>query len=114
MWIDTHCHLDAGEFAADTDAVRQRARAAGVLHCVLPAVLPANFDAVRELAHRHGDSYALGIHPLCTGDAADADLEVLDGALAAASSPASSPPRPVPACCGRPSCCWPPRWAPAC
>ncbi|MEJ8838527.1 TatD family hydrolase [Ramlibacter sp. AN1133] len=84
MWIDTHCHLDAGEFAADTDAVRQRARAGGVQHCVLPAVLPANFDAVRELAHRHGDSYALGIHPLCTGTAADEDLAVLDRALAAA------------------------------
>jgi TatD DNase family protein len=84
MWIDTHCHLDAGEFAPDTAAVRERARAAGVRHCVLPAVLPANFDAVRELAHRHGDSYALGIHPLCTGDAADEDLEVLDRALAAA------------------------------
>jgi len=84
MWIDTHCHLDAGEFAADTDAVRQRARAAGVLHCILPAVLPANFDAVRELAHRHGDSYALGIHPLCTGRAGDEDLVALDRALAAA------------------------------
>lgn len=84
MWIDTHCHLDAREFAGDTDAVRRRARTAGVLHCVLPAVLPANFDAVRELAHLHGDSYALGIHPLCTGNAAEGDLEVLDGALAAA------------------------------
>ena len=26
-----------------------------------------NFEAVRGLAQRHGDSYALGIHPLCTG-----------------------------------------------
>src|SRR5690349_20682428 len=84
MWIDTHCHLDAGEFAADRAAVRQRARAAGVLHCVLPAVQPANFDAVRELAHRHGDAYALGIHPLCTGEARDEDLLVLDRALAEA------------------------------
>ncbi|MFZ3124500.1 MAG: TatD family hydrolase, partial [Acidovorax sp.] len=34
-WIDTHCHLDAAEFAADRDAVRQQAAAAGVAHCVI-------------------------------------------------------------------------------
>lgn len=83
MWIDTHCHLDAGEFADDVDAVRSRARSAGVAHCVLPAVATGNFDAVRELAHRHGDSYALGIHPLYTGQARDEDLAELDNALAA-------------------------------
>jgi len=81
-WIDTHCHLDALEFAGDRDAVRERARARGVVHCVLPAVNVASFDAVRELAHAHGDSYALGIHPLCTAGAAVADLERLDEALA--------------------------------
>ena len=32
---------------------------------------------MRALAHRHGDSYALGIHPLYTGRAHDADLELL-------------------------------------
>jgi len=84
IWIDTHCHLDAREFAGETDAVRARAHRVGVRHCVLPAVLPANFDAVRELAHRHEDSYALGIHPLCTGEAGDEDLVLLDRALAAA------------------------------
>jgi TatD DNase family protein len=84
MWIDTHCHLDAAEFAADADAVRARARAAGVSHCVLPAVQVANFAAVRELAQRHGDSYALGIHPLYTDHAADTDLQRLDEALALA------------------------------
>ena len=83
MWIDTHCHLDAAEFGADATQVRRRAAAAGVAHCVLPAVAAANFDTVRELAHRHGDSYALGIHPLCTPGARDDDLAVLDRALAA-------------------------------
>jgi TatD DNase family protein len=83
MWIDTHCHLDAAEFGADAAAVRRRAAAAGVVHCVLPAVAPADFDAVRVLAHRHGDSYALGIHPLYTGAAGDDDLMLLDRMLAA-------------------------------
>lgn len=83
MWIDTHCHLDASEFAGDLDAVRARAGAAGVAHCVLPAVAVGNFDSVRMLAHRFGDSYALGIHPLCTPQAGDEDLVLLDRALAA-------------------------------
>ena len=81
-WIDTHCHLDAPEFAPDRDQVRARAGQGGVRLCVLPAVEVSNFDTVRELAHRHGDAYALGIHPLCTGLATDDDLTALDRALA--------------------------------
>jgi TatD DNase family protein len=81
-WIDTHCHLDAAEFDTDRDAVRTRARERGVGHCVLPAVDVASFAAVRELAHRHGDSYALGLHPLATRRAAFEDLDQLDAALA--------------------------------
>lgn len=81
-WIDTHCHLDALEFAPDRDAVRKRAREQGVVHCVLPAVDARTFGQVRELAHRHGDSYALGIHPLYTPTAQPEDLDRLDQALA--------------------------------
>ncbi|GAB3491061.1 TatD family hydrolase [Curvibacter fontanus] len=82
-WIDTHCHLDAPEFAADVVAVRARARERGVVHCVLPAVQVAHFDDVRRLARASGDSYALGIHPLYVKDALDGDLARLDAALAA-------------------------------
>jgi TatD DNase family protein len=82
-WIDTHCHLDAAEFGTDVTAVRRRAAAAGVMHCLVPAVHVANFDAVRALAHQHGDSYALGIHPLATPEAAPEHLAELDRALAA-------------------------------
>ncbi len=81
-WIDTHCHLDAPEFAADVAAVRARARQRGVVHCVLPAVQVADFEATRALAHQFGDSYALGIHPLYVKDAQDEDLARLDAALA--------------------------------
>ena len=80
-WIDTHCHLDAAEFDADRDQVVQRAGAAGVGMLVLPAVSVANFETVRALAHQHGLAYALGIHPLCTAQAAESDLDLLADAL---------------------------------
>ena len=84
MWIDTHCHLDAPEFAADRDAVRQQARAAGVAMCVLPAVQRQDWAGVQDLARQHGDAYALGIHPLYVPQADEEDLLALDAALAAA------------------------------
>ena len=83
VWIDTHCHLDAAEFGADRDAVVARARAAGVAMIVIPSVDAANFDVVRELAHRHGLAYALGIHPMCTDRSVEADLQTLREALEA-------------------------------
>lgn len=84
QYIDTHCHLDAPEFVADVDAVRERARERGVCHIVVPAVDVHNFGAVQGLAQRHGDSYALGIHPLCSPGAGEADLLALERALEAA------------------------------
>lgn len=81
-WIDTHCHLDAPEFAADVAAVRARAAQAGVLHCVIPAVERSNWARVRELAHAQGDSYALGIHPLYVQQATQDDLDALRAELA--------------------------------
>ena len=97
-WIDTHCHLDASEFDADRNTVRQHALQAGVTQCLIPAVEVANFDTVRLLAHRHHgmplaahdatasseaprDVYALGIHPLYTPAATEAHLQQLNTAL---------------------------------
>ena len=81
-WIDTHCHLDADEFAADRPQVVQRATAAGVGHCVLPATDVGNFKVVRALASAFSYSYALGIHPLRVPSARDEDLDALDAELA--------------------------------
>ncbi|MGJ7532655.1 MULTISPECIES: TatD family hydrolase [unclassified Variovorax] len=82
-FVDTHCHLDAPEFGAEMPALRVRAAGRGVAMCVIPAVAVFNFATVRELAHAQGDAYALGIHPLCTGEAKDEDLETLDAELTA-------------------------------
>ncbi len=81
-WIDTHCHLDAAELGVDVADVVARAAAAGVAHCVIPAVAVSNFQTVRLLAEQFGYSYALGIHPLCIPLAQDADLYALDAELA--------------------------------
>lgn len=80
-WIDSHCHLDAPEFAADRAAVRARATQAGVAHCVIPAVVPSAFDAVAALAQQYGDSYALGLHPLYIESLPEDALTHLDSAL---------------------------------
>ncbi len=82
-WIDTHCHLDAPEFAADVSDVVARAHAAGVGMQVLPAVAPGHFAAVRQLAHDHGLAYALGTHPLWLRRAGEHAAQALADALAA-------------------------------
>jgi len=74
---DSHCHLDAPEFDGDREAVVARARAAGVSQIVIPAVGAFDFDSVRELAHKHGFGYALGIHPLFVMKTEEGDLDVL-------------------------------------
>ncbi|VVD93463.1 TatD family hydrolase [Pandoraea terrigena] len=82
MWIDTHCHLDAAEFDADRATVIADAVAAGVSGLVVPAVACATFDAARAAARAiPGGAYALGIHPLYTPRARDADIATLRRAV---------------------------------
>jgi len=65
MLIDTHSHLDAGEFDADRDAVYDRAIAAGVNNQIVPAVTQANLDAVAACCRRYpGCLPAWGLHPM--------------------------------------------------
>lgn len=76
-WIDTHCHLHAGEFAEDIQVVRHNARTQGVQCCVLPAVHTADYAPLAALAHKNKDAYAVGIHPLYIPHAQEADLDKL-------------------------------------
>ncbi|HRL22726.1 MAG TPA: TatD family hydrolase [Alcaligenes sp.] len=79
MLIDTHCHLDAPEFAADRAAVIERARLAGVQSIVVPAVGVFDFEQARVAARAvQGGAYALGIHPLYVLGAGEADLLELE------------------------------------
>lgn len=96
MWIDTHCHLSAPEFEPDRPAVLARARAAGVVQLVLPAVSVADGRAVQALARQQGLAYALGLHPLALDGLHDAAAEsaALE-ALAAQLEAAAGDPRLV-------------------
>lgn len=74
--IDSHCHLDAPEFDGDRDAVRARARAAGVVAQVLPAVTASSFSALAALCRDRVDLYAAyGLHPMYLDEHAEADIE---------------------------------------
>jgi TatD DNase family protein len=83
MWIDTHCHLDAPEFANSLDAVIQRAADKGVKAILLPAVRVADCSHVKELAHQYSQEipglvFTLGIHPLYTNQAQEGDIDTLE------------------------------------
>lgn len=76
--IDTHCHLDAGEFDRDRDAVHARALAAGVGIQVLPAVTRDTFDTVAAACKRYpGCLPAWGLHPIYLPIHTDAHLDDL-------------------------------------
>ena len=65
MFIDTHCHLDGEEFAADRDAVVQRAREAGCTAVFLPAIDVASCHTVLDVCRQYPDYCRpmLGLHP---------------------------------------------------
>jgi len=74
--IDSHCHLDAAEFDADRDAVSARARDAGVIAQILPAVAAEAFPALAALCRGRRDRFAAyGLHPMYLERHRDADLQ---------------------------------------
>jgi TatD DNase family protein len=84
MWIDTHCHLEAAEFAGEASGIAARAAQLGVAWIVIPAVERANFDTVAILAKQQANCvYALGIHPLYVPHADEHDLAALRSAIPA-------------------------------
>jgi TatD DNase family protein len=73
--IDSHCHLDAPEFDVDRSAVLERARAAGVMAQVVPAVSAASFPALAALAQQEPDVHpCYGLHPMYLAEHRDEHL----------------------------------------
>src|SRR5262245_60997634 len=64
MLIDSHCHLDFPELAADEAGVLARARTAGVAGMLTIGTRLDQFDGVRAIAERHANIWcSVGVHP---------------------------------------------------
>jgi TatD DNase family protein len=80
--VDTHCHLDCREFDPDRSAVLARARAAGVVGLVIPAIERASWGGLLDLCRAAPDCFpALGLHPVYLDRHGDGDLRALEQAL---------------------------------
>lgn len=82
--IDSHCHIDVEEFAADREAVLAECRRLGVTKLVVPAVEMATWESLLQVCRSHTGLYpALGLHPCYLERHHDEHLSDLEQQLAA-------------------------------
>lgn len=63
--VDSHSHFDAAEFDADRGAALVRARAAGVVAQVVPAIDAASWPTLKQVCAQASGLYpAYGLHPM--------------------------------------------------
>ncbi len=78
MLIDSHCHLDFPDFAADLPGVIARAEAAGVGRMLTIATRVAKSDTYRAIAEAHAQVwYTVGTHPHGAAEEPDVPPETI-------------------------------------
>ena len=78
MLIDSHCHLDFPELAAERDAVLARARAAGVARMITISTRLAKYETYRDIAEAHDAVwFTVGTHPHQAHEEPDTTVEQL-------------------------------------
>ena len=78
MLIDSHCHLDFPDFAAELDAVVARARAAGVGRMVTISTRVKKHAQILEVAEKFSDVFcSVGTHPHNAHEELDIDAAAL-------------------------------------
>jgi len=64
LLVDSHCHLDFPDFAAEREAIITRARSAGVVTMLTICTRLDEFDGVRAIAEAYDDIWcSVGAHP---------------------------------------------------
>lgn len=62
---DSHAHIDDESFAADREAMFERARESGIRHIVVPAVDQASWPRIATICAAHPQAHpAYGLHPM--------------------------------------------------
>lgn len=80
MLVDSHCHLDFPDFAAELDAVVDRARAAGIGRLVTISTRVKRHAQVLAIAERFPEVFcSVGTHPNHAHEELDIDAKVLIG-----------------------------------
>jgi TatD DNase family protein len=78
MLIDSHCHLDFPDFAAELDAVVARARAAGIARLVTICTRVRKFPQVLAVAEKFPEIFcSVGTHPHNAHEELDIDAKAL-------------------------------------
>ncbi len=78
MLVDSHCHLEFPDFAADQDGVIGRARAAGIGHFLTICTRVRRFDEILRVAEANDDvSCSLGTHPHSAEEETDVTTDEL-------------------------------------
>jgi TatD DNase family protein len=78
MLVDSHCHLDFPDFAAELDAVVERARAAGVGRMVTISTRVKKLPQVLAVAEKFADVFcSVGTHPNNAHEELDVDAAQL-------------------------------------
>lgn len=64
MLVDSHCHLDFPDFAAERDAIVARAREQGIVRMVTISTKVHKFPEIRAIAEAYDDVFcSIGTHP---------------------------------------------------
>jgi TatD DNase family protein len=78
MLVDSHCHLDFPDFAAELDAVVERARAAGIGRLVTISTRVRKHAQVLAIAEKFADVFcSVGTHPHNAHEELDIDAKAL-------------------------------------
>ena len=78
MLVDSHCHLDFPDFAAELDAVVARARAAGIARLVTICTRVRKFPQVLAVAEKYPEIFcSVGTHPHNAHEELDIDAKAL-------------------------------------
>jgi len=78
MLVDSHCHLDFPDFAAELDAVVARARQAGIGRIVTISTRVRQHAQVLAVAERFPDVFcSVGTHPHHSAEEPEVDAQVL-------------------------------------